>query len=171
MFFYKIIKSIIGILHSQISPNEIAFGAALGAFIGLSPYMTLHNLIIFLLIFLLKVNVGSAFLSVGVFAVIGRIFDPLSDAIGYVLLVNINSLTPFWTKLYNMPLVPFTKFYNTIVLGSFVIAVLLFVPIFYFSKWFINYYRLSLQAKIQNWKIMKIFKLSSIFNMYDKYQK
>jgi uncharacterized protein (TIGR03546 family) len=170
MFFYKIIKTIIGILHSEVSPTEVAFGAALGAFIGLSPYQTPQNVIFFLLIFLLKVNVGSAILSAGIFAVIAHFFDPVFDKIGYALLVRADSLTPFWTSLYNMPIVPFTKFYNTVVLGSFVSAIVLFVPIFIFSKWFIVYYRNNLQAKVQNWKIWKIFKLNSLINIFGKYQ-
>lgn len=171
MFFIKILKTIIGILNSQVSPNEVAFGAAIGAFIGLSPFMTLQNLVIFFLIFLLKVNVGSAFLSAGVFALIAGLFDPISDKIGYTLLVNLTSLNSFWTNLYNMPVVPFTKFYNTVVLGSFVLAIVLFIPVFLFSRWFITYYRANLKARVQNWKIMKVFKLSSVFNIVDKYQK
>ena len=170
MFFYKIIKTIIGILHSQISPTEIAFGAALGAFIGLAPHLTPQNVLIFLLIFLLKVNVGSAMLSAGIFAVIAHFFDPVFDKIGYLLLVKADSLTPFWTHLYNMPIVPFTRFYNTIVLGSFVASLVLFIPVYIFSKWFIVYYRNNLQAKVQNWKVWKVFKLDMLLNIYNKYQ-
>ena len=171
MFFFNIFKSIIGILQSEISPNEVAFGASLGALIGLSPYMTLQNLVIFLLIFLLKVNVGSAFLSAGIFAIVGHFLDPWADKIGYALLVQATNLSPLWTKLYNMPLIPFTKFYNTVVFGSLIIAVVLFVPIFFVSKGLLVYYRTKLRAKVQNWKIMKVFKLSSLFNIADKYQK
>ena len=170
MFFYNIIKTIIGILHSEISPNEVAFGAALGAFIGFAPYLTPQNVLIFLLIFLLKVNVGSATLSAGIFAVIAQFLDPVFDKIGYALLVKADSLTPFWTNLYNMPLVPFTKFYNTVVLGSFVVSVVLFIPIYIFAKWFLVYYRNNLQAKVQNWKIWKVFKLNAAINIFNKYQ-
>ncbi len=170
MFFYNLIKSIFDMLHSEISPNEIAFGAALGAFIGFSPYMTPQNVLIFLLIFLLKVNVGAATLSAGLFAILAQFLDPLFDKIGYSLLVKAGSLTPFWTKLYNMPIIPFTKFYNTVVLGSFLSAIAFFIPVYIFSKWFIVYYRTNLQVKVQNWKIWKIFKLDKLVNIYNKYQ-
>ena len=170
MFFYSLIKSVFQMLHSEISPVEIGFGAALGAFIGFSPYMTPQNVLIFLLIFLLKVNVGAATLSAGVFAIIAQFLDPVFDKIGYALLVNANFLTPFWTKLYNMPIVPFTKFYNTVVLGSFVSAIIFFIPVYLFSKWFIVYYREKLQVKVQNWKVWKIFKLDKLINIYSKYQ-
>ena len=45
----KFFKQIITVLHSEISPKQIAAGAALGAIIGLSP---LSTLITFPLLFL-----------------------------------------------------------------------------------------------------------------------
>ncbi len=40
-----------------------------------------------------------------------------------------------WTAWYNTPLLPYTNFNNTIVLGSVVAWVVLAVPIYFAAKW------------------------------------
>jgi uncharacterized protein (TIGR03546 family) len=69
-----------------------------------------------------------------------------------------------------MPVIPFTKFYNTVVLGSLVISIILFIPCYIFSKKFIVFYRANYKDKVAKWKIMKLFKLTSVANMADKIQ-
>lgn len=171
MIWIKIIKSLIGLLHSEISPGEIAAGAALGAIIGLNPAFAIQNILIFFLIFMLKVNIGAAIFSIGIFAIIGFFIDPIANSIGYSLLVNIQGLTPLWTYLYNLPVVPFTRFYNTVVIGNFVISLILFIPLFIFTKKFIiNYRTSSLRQRVDNLKIVKLFKLTNIYNIYEKYK-
>ncbi len=166
----KLIKSIFNLLHSNISPLEIALGFALGSIIGLTPFFTLHNLFIFLLLIILNVNFSAGMLGIMVFGLIGYLTDPLAHKIGYLLLVEIKSLEPFWTNLYNMPIVPFTRFYNTVVLGSLVISLVLFVPVVIFTKNFVVFYRNNLSSKVQKWKIVKIIKASGIYNFYKKFK-
>lgn len=167
MFWIKILKKIITILHSEISPREIAAGFALGAFMGLPPSNFLNYIIVFFFIMMLKVNVASAFLGSGVFALISILTDPLADSVGYWLLARLEFLKPFWTWLYNLPLAPFTKFNNTVMMGSFVIAALIFIPTVILMERFVLYYRSHLREKVEKWKIMKIFKLSKFYSIYD----
>lgn len=170
LFLLKILKGLISALHSDVSPNQVAGGAALGSIIGLTPFNTLHNYLVFFLIFVLRVNIGAAFLAIAVFGVLGLFLDPISDRIGYLLLVNAQGLTGLWTWLYNLPIVPFTRFNNTVVLGSFVLSLALLAPVFFLSKRLIVYYRANWRAKVEQWKIVKLFKLTAIFNIYDKYK-
>jgi uncharacterized protein (TIGR03546 family) len=170
MFTLKILKKIVMILQSDVSPKQVALGAAFGAIVGLSPFFCLHNILIFLIILLFKVNLGSAILSIGFFGIIGLFTDPFADKIGQYLLINSQGLTSFWTNLYNMPIIPFTKFYNTVVLGSFVIALILFIPIYFVSLKLLVYYRAHWRDKVAQWKIRKWFKVGAAYNVYDKYQ-
>ena len=170
MIWIKIIKKIIKLLHSDISPKQIALAAALGSIIGLTPISAMHNYFILLLILMLNVNIGAAFISMGLFKIIGFALDPLADALGYWLLVDLKNLDSLWTSLYNMPIVPFTRFNNTVVLGSLVISLILFVPIKIFAEKFIVYYRSNLQNKVENMKIVKLLKFSKIYKIYDKYR-
>lgn len=171
MFGIKLLKSIVTILQSEISPNQIAAGAVIGALIGLTPASALHIYLLFLLMLILNVNIGSALLSATIFKLIAMLIDPLSDKIGYYLLVENISLRTFWTNLYNTPIVPFTHFNNTVVLGSFVIGILLALPVFFLSKKLLVIYRIRYKDKVAKWKIMKFFNITNVYNVYDKLNK
>jgi uncharacterized protein (TIGR03546 family) len=170
MIWFKLLKKLLVILQSEISPVQIAWGAALGLVLGMAPFSALHTYLIFILILLLNVNIGSAMLAAAVFAIVGLITDPIADSVGYYFLVNVPALQPLWEKLYNMPLVPFTRFYNTVVLGNFIISLVLLVPIFFFALWFVKYYRANLREKVSKWKIVKLLGASSVYSIYDKVQ-
>jgi len=170
MLWLNLVKQIVLMLQSEISPKQIAAGAALGMILGFAPVKCLQSYVLLLIILMVNVNLGSATLSAGIFAMLAFVFDPLADKIGYHLLVNSQSLTPFWTNLYNMPLVPYTRFYNTVVLGSFVISVILIIPVYFIALKLIGYYRAKFRDKVAQWKIVKLFSVTSAANIYDKYQ-
>src|SRR5918992_1261166 len=126
----KLIQSIIKTLHSAGTPGQVAAGLALGSALGLTPIMNLHNLLIFALLVLLNVSFGGGMLGWMLFVPVGFLLDPSFHAIGLSLLTA-PSLTPLWTDLTNTPILPFTNFNNTVVLGSFVAWLVLAVPIFF----------------------------------------
>ena len=43
----KLIQSLIGALHSEGTPGQLAAGLLLGSFLGLTPLLNLHNALIF----------------------------------------------------------------------------------------------------------------------------
>ncbi len=168
MFWLEFIKKLIKILNADVAPGEIAGGMALGSIIGFSPFFCLHNSIIAILILLIRVNISTAIFSTLVFGMIGYLIDPFAHSLGYYLLVKVDALIPFWTKLYNMPIVPFFKFNNTVVLGSLVISILLLLPIFLLTSVGVISYRRSLKAKIEKMKIVKIIKANKLYRWYMK---
>ena len=87
MIWLKLIRKFIKILNADASPSQIAGGIALGSIIGITPFCSLHNLIVFILIILIKVNITSALFSIDLFGMIGWMIDPLSNQFGYFLLV------------------------------------------------------------------------------------
>lgn len=170
MFWLKIVKSIMTTLHSSVSPNQIAGGCVLGMLLGLLPAKTLLTVFLAVIVLILNVNIGSAMLVATLTALVAFFLDPLFHATGHFLLVKSAGLTPLWTKLYNMPLIPFTRFNNTVVLGSLAVGLLLSGPVFLFMRWFVVYYRAHYAQKVEQWKIMKFFKLTSVINVLDKYK-
>ncbi|MDD3065399.1 MAG: TIGR03546 family protein [Endomicrobiaceae bacterium] len=154
MFVLKIFKKIINLLQSDISPDQIAWGFALGAILGLVPGIFMKTLL-FIVIMIFRVNLGSAFLAAALFAIIGLAIDPLLDKIGYVVLVNFDFLNSFYTWLYNLPVVPFTKFNNTVVMGSLITGIVLMVPNGIIAKKMLVYYRKNYKEKVANLKIIK----------------
>ena len=154
MFFLKLLKQIVVIFQTDISPNQVAWGFALGAILGLVPNMFM-KLVLFIVIMMFRVNISAAFLAWAVYEILSFALDPLFDVVGYQLL-TIGSLNAFYTYLYNLPVVPFTKFNNTVVMGSFVVGIILIIPNMIIAKKLLVYYRTHLREKVSKWKIVKI---------------
>ena len=161
----KLIQSIIKTLHSDGTPGQVAVGMALGAALGLTPLLNAHNLLVFSLIVLLNVSFGGAMLGWALFVPLGFILDPLFHAIG-VSLLEAPSLRDLWTGMYNTPLVPYTNFNNTVVLGSVVGWLALSVPIFFAARWGVARYRATIGARVQQSKFYKALTASKVYNVY-----
>jgi uncharacterized protein (TIGR03546 family) len=161
----KLLQSLFKTLHSEGTPGQVAAGLMLGAGIGLTPLMSAHNLVLFAAIVLLNVSFGGGMLGLALFTPLGFILDPLFDRIGAALLNN-PALRDFWTSLYNIPLVPFTNFNNTVTLGSFVFWLVGAVPIYFLGKWAIAKYRATYGERVMQSKFMRGLKASKIYNVY-----
>lgn len=168
MILTKLISKLIKILHSDGTAHGIALGFALGAIIGLTPTLSLHNLIIFTIIFILNVSLPAVFLSILIFSGFAYLLDPYFHNLGYYLLVEVAPLKLFWTYLYNLPVAPLFRFYNTVVLGSLVVAVLAQLPLYLCSKYLVIYYRQHLKNTVEQLKIAKIIKGNKLVKLYQK---
>jgi uncharacterized protein (TIGR03546 family) len=171
MFWLQIIKSFIQILRSGQTPRQIAGGFALGAIVGLMPFFTLQGLFLWLVIFVLDVNLSATLLAVTLFALVAYIIDPLLHSLGYFLLVDSSSLHAFWISLYNAPIAPLTRFNNTVVLGSFVAGFLLFAPVYFGMHRFVLAYRARLHTRVEQLKIYQIISKSGLVKWYDRIKK
>jgi uncharacterized protein (TIGR03546 family) len=161
----KLIQSIIKTLHSEGTPGQVAAGMALGAALGLTPLMNVHNLLVFSLIVILNVSFGGGMLGWALFVPLGFILDPVFHAIGLQLLET-SSLRGLWTSMYNTPLVPYTNFNNTVVLGSMVGWLVLAVPIFFAARWAVARYRATIGERVQRSKFYKAITASKAYNFY-----
>lgn len=161
----KLIQSIIKTLHSEGTPGQVAAGIALGSVLGLSPLMNVHNLIVFAAIVLLNVSFGGGMLGWALFVPVGFLLDPLFDWIGSSLLLA-PGLRPVWTSWYNTPLLPYTNFNNTVVLGSVVAWLVLAVPIFFGARWGVARYRATIGERVQQSRFYKAVTASKAYNIY-----
>jgi uncharacterized protein (TIGR03546 family) len=168
MIFLKLLSKFIGVLRSGARPAEIAWGFALGAVLGLTPFRGGHTLVVILLICILRVNVSAAMFSWLVFSLFAYLLDPLFHALGFFVLTGIPALIPLWTSLYNAPVAPLTRFNNTVLMGSLIVSLLMLVPNFLFFKWFVEEYRESWNAKIKKLKIVHALNTSSAVQWYFK---
>jgi uncharacterized protein (TIGR03546 family) len=115
------------------TPHQLAFGLALGVLVGLVPKGNLLAVGLIVILCSLRVNLGSGLLSAFACSWAGELLDPITDKIGVFLLKH-EQLQPLWTQLYDTSVVPWTNFNNTIVLGSFVLGLALFVPVYFGSR-------------------------------------
>ena len=166
MLILKFIQSLLNTLHSEGTPGQVAAGMALGAFLGLTPLVSFHNLVIFALICLLNVSFGGAMLGWAIFTPVGFLLDPMFDHLGHRLLLDTPALTSLWTALYNAPVFPLTNFNNTVVLGSLLVSIILCLPIFFFSRWGVDRYRTHVAAWVMRTRLYKLVTASKLLSVY-----
>lgn len=160
--------SFLKLLNSETGSNQIASAIALGFILGFSPILSLQGLIVLLIMLFLRVQIGAAFISAFFFSFVAYLLDPVCNALGRSVLEN-ESLKPLFTELYNMPIVPLTKFYNSMVMGSGILGLVLAPFIFFAAKVAIHKYRKSVVAKFKDTKFWKIVKATSLYQWYAKY--
>lgn len=168
MFWLQIVSNFLKVLRAGQTPRQIAAGFALGSIVGLSPMFTLQGLFVWLLILIFNVNLSAAILSFTLFSIFAYLLDPAFHWLGYQLLVNVEALKELWTTLYNAPIAPLTRFNNTVVMGSFLAAIILSVPVYFGMKQLVIAYRATLGAKIEQWKIYQIVSKSALVRWYNR---
>lgn len=168
MFWIQILSNFFKILRAGQTPRQVAGGFALGSIVGLSPSLTLQGIAVWLVILVFDVNLSAAMLSFTLFALVAYLLDPLFHELGYALLVQVDALRGFWTTLYNAPVAPLTRFYNTLVLGSFLVAIILSPFVYVGMKKFVVAYRTHIFAKVERWKIYQILSRNFLVKWYQR---
>jgi uncharacterized protein (TIGR03546 family) len=163
--FFQLIK----LLNSDTGTNQIAAGIALGVVMGFSPALSLQMAVAIVLMLIFRIQIGAALISSFFFAFPAHLIDPIADQWGQKVLNN-PSLTPLFTTLYNMPLVPFTRFNNSIVMGSALVGFVLAPVMFFVSKTMIQKYRVHIVQKFQSTKFWKLVQATSFYKWYAKYE-
>ena len=159
------LNKFVKILHSDASPAQIAGGVCLGMVMGITPLFSVHNLIVLFVVLIVRVNWGSVTISWLLFSILAYLLDPISHIVGLKLL-KLNSLFDFWTYLYNLPLMTWTGFNNSITLGSLVISLFIFIPLFISIRWLVVGYRGNLKVKIEKFWLVKAVKGSNVYRLY-----
>ena len=162
----KFLQSLAKTLHSEGTPTQIGLGVALGAALGITPILNAHNLLILLMLAVLNVSFGAGMLAWGIFVPIGFMLDPIFDRVGHWLLIDVTSLRPLWTTWDNTPVLALTNFNNTIVLGSVIVWLVLFVPLYFASRFAVVRYRVTIGHRIQQSHFYKVFSASQLYNVY-----
>jgi uncharacterized protein (TIGR03546 family) len=167
MNIFKLLKK----YHDTLSGARLRFIAAgfvLGMFLGLLP-LSINSVIIALLVFALRNDRQTALLSALIFGALGFALDRLAHPLGLAVL-QADFLQGLWTRLYNLPFLPFTGFNNTIVMGNTLLGLILTVPAVFLCRFLTLKYRGSqLQAKtaqfLQNKLVSGIAAGFNLFNL------
>ncbi|MBT5856239.1 TIGR03546 family protein [bacterium] len=155
------LKKLIKALNSGQSPEQLALGVAIGAIIGILPFNGVLTLGIGSLLYFCRTNVALGLVSFSFWSMVAYCLDPLMDRIGLALLSS-PSLIGGWTFLYNLPIVPYTQFNNTVMLGSLVMGLLLLIPNYLLMKWLVIQYRERWMTRLQKMKIVQFIKASKV---------
>jgi len=166
----KQLFALINLLNSDTGTNQIAAGFACGLILGFAPVLSLQSLLVFGCMFLFRIQIGAALISAFFFALIAWLFDPVSHAIGSAIL-DFEVLRPMFTVMYNMPLVPLTRFYNSITMGAGVLSLLLAPLVFVGGKHLILAYRTKVVERFKNSRWWKMWTGTVFFKWYATYDK
>ncbi|MBP7095232.1 MAG: TIGR03546 family protein [Spirochaetia bacterium] len=158
MFIKKIARLIVA-LNSNVSRGQIAAGMATGLLLALVPSGNLLWIALFFVSFMTKANYGMTMLVMGV----GKLLAPLLarplDALGASLL-GMPFLRGLFERLYDLPILPLTRFNNTLVMGGLALGLALWLPLFFGARALIHAYREKLAPKIAGSKLVKaLFKI------------
>jgi len=137
------------------SAEAVALGCALGMMVGLLPKGNLTAAAISMFILATHANLAAAALSGTAFSWAGIWTDPLAHRIGSAILTE-----PAWQKtfarLYELPLVPWTALNNTVVLGSLILAIVLFYPVYRITWLLFHRHQNPIAEKLREYRVDKL---------------
>ena len=113
--------------------RQLAAGVAIGMIAGLIPKDSLLCYGVGVLMIISTANLLCGTLSIFAFSWIGFMLDAVFHRVG-ALVLTYQPLEATWARLYQMPVVPWTRFDNTVVMGSLVVGLILAIPVYMISR-------------------------------------
>ena len=160
-----ILAKIFKILNSETEPFQISLALCFAMVAGLTPLWSLHNILVLLLVLLLRVNLTTFILAWIGFSGIAYVLDPVFHSFGYKVLTAA-SLESLWTSLYNSTLWRLTSFNNSLLMGSLLISIVLFIPLFLISNLVVKNYREHILAWVMKSRITQALTASKFYKIY-----
>lgn len=161
----RLLAKFLKVLNSNAEPLEISMGICLAMIAGLTPFMSLHNLFVLFAVLVLRVNLSAFLLALALFSGIAYALDPLFHRIGLAAL-TLPSLENLWTSLYNSTLWRLEHFNNSIVMGSLLTSLALFVPAVLLCNMLIRRYRAHVLLWVMKSRFMQMMTASRFYNLY-----
>ena len=152
-------------LNSDSAPGQIALAFALALITGLTPLFSLHNVFVLFIACIVRINFGAFLLGTLFFSGLAYLLDPAAIALGESVLTHA-AAQEFLTDLYQSDFWRATRFNNTLVMGSFIISMIGFIPVLLLARWLITVYRHKVMAWVEKLKITKILKASKFYKVY-----
>lgn len=150
-FIVKLLKA----LNANVNPGEIAHAFACGAILGLMPKNNLLWYLVFAFVLFVRINKPAYLIMILIGSAVSPAFDGLFDTIGYAFL-TIPALSGIFGTLLEIPFVAFTKFNNSVVMGSFLCGIVLYVPVYFLGRALVFLWRKYAADIIRNSKIAKV---------------
>ncbi len=114
----------------ETTPNRVAAGLVVGFFLGAYPLLSVAVVLLLFVSVVVRVQLPAVLIGLVLGELFGTFLDPLFDPIGLFFLKSA-TLRSTWAFLYHAPLVPFTRFNNTVMFGITLVS-LVAGPLLYF---------------------------------------
>ncbi len=161
----RMIAKLLKVLNSETDPGQISLAFSFAMIVGLTPLYSIHNLLVLLAVLLFRVNLSTFILGWLFFSGIAYLLDPLFHSFGLIVLTA-GPLKGLWTALYNVTIFRLENFNNSIVMGSLLLSLIFFIPLYLISNLAIRRYRDHVLAWLQRTRIMQALKASKLYSAY-----
>jgi uncharacterized protein (TIGR03546 family) len=161
----KMLANLLKLLNSEADPCQISFAFAFSMVAGLTPFLSLHNILVLFIVLILRVNLSAFILGLLLFSGLAYLLDPLFHWVGLTLLTAA-PLEGLWSMLYSSPIFRLERFNNSIVLGSLLFSLVFFIPLHLVTIAAINKYREHVLGWVQKSRLMQILKANKFYNIY-----
>ena len=115
------------------TPHQLGLGMAMGVAVGLIPKDSLIPLVLGVVAILTTANL----LCFGIGVIAAHVVSPFLDHVTHPIgswALTFSPLDGFWAMLTELPLMPWTRFNNTVVMGTLILGILLAVPIYIVTR-------------------------------------
>lgn len=160
----RIIK-VLKALNSNEAPWQISLGIIFGSILGLTPLLSLHNLVVLFLALVINLNISMMIVSCAVFSLVAYALDPLFHQLGFAVLTS-PSLEGFWTQFFSCPISLLANLNNTIVMGSLISTLAVAIPLFFLFNVLVVKYRNVYNTFIGKFPMLKFLK---VLDLYEKH--
>jgi uncharacterized protein (TIGR03546 family) len=150
------IARLIAGLNANRRPGEIAAGISMGVLLALIPAGNLLWVALFVVTVFVKLHLGNELPVLALLKPAIPLADPLLHTLGLQILTA-GGLQTVLTALYNVPLVPFTRFNNTVVAGGLAAGVALWIPLFFIGRLLVVVYRRTIHPRLAESRVVKAF--------------
>ncbi len=132
LWAYQKIRMLRTALCVKDSPRQMAAGLACGLLLGLVPKGNLLALLIATMLLATRMSLAVGMLCAFLVSMLAPFCDPLTHRLGEWVLTNA-AVVPLWRSLARLPLVAWTAFNNTVVMGSLTLGSILLYPVYRLS--------------------------------------
>ena len=139
----------------ESTPTQMSYGLALGVLLGVVPKGNLLAIVLGFCVAATRVNLAIAACAAVALTFMSSWFDSTFDQIGVYVLGH-PSLQGFWEAVYDTPMMPWTDFNNSIVMGSLLCGLAIIWPVHRISRPVFQKYSEKLSRHIRHWWIVKV---------------
>ncbi len=161
----RLIIKVLKALNSNEAPWQISLGIIFGSILGLTPFLSLHNLIILFLALVINLNISMLIVSCALFSIIAYALDPVFHQLGFAILTS-PSLEGLWTQFFSCSILLLANLNNTIVMGSLIATLAAAIPLFFLLNILVVKYRDVYNTFIGKFPMLKFLKVLDIYGKH-----
>lgn len=151
----KAIIKFLKAINKNSHPGEIAHAICCGMLLGFMPKNNALWYILFIAFLFMRIQKSAFVIFTFLFSLAAPYLDPTFDMIGYTVL-KLDFLQPVFVFLIKIPLVGYTKFYNSIVMGALLSGLVLYIPVYFISRLLVQLWRSKLVPLMRKTRLVKI---------------